>query len=402
MAFYAEKLALAHACMQEQAIDMWIVAGHESATNSEPILPVISDHEFIGYTALVFCGDGTRYCVCTPIDANGYIHAGIFDEVYPFRVSFAQELAQLIGQKKPKSIALNYSEYDPGSDGLSYGAYQMIQDALSIVNYQGSIVSAYPITSVVRGIKSDWELQQIEAACKEAEDIFEAAKAFIREGVTCKDVFDFFQAEVEQRKLGYAWAKSFNPGVFAGKDCPSGHMAPPPVVIQAGQLVNIDFGVKVKEYSCDLQRMYYLLREGESDAPQDAKDAFYAVRDGIQKAAAVLKPGITGNEVDTAARSYITGLGYDDWNAATGHQLGREAHDGGALLAPRKPRYNRPDLIDTPLRAGYVFTLEPGVLTEYGRVGLEEDVVVTADGARFLTPPQQELYLIPWTGGGRK
>ena len=70
------------------------------------------------------------------------------------------------------------------------------------------------------------------------------------------------------------------------------------------------------------------------------------------------------------------------------------AHDGGPLLGPRKPRYNRPDLIDTPLREGFCFTLEPGVETSRGHVGLEEDVVVRKDHAEFLVPPQQELYLI--------
>lgn len=396
MAFYQEKLDLALDCLKENKIDMWIVAGHESATNSEPILSVISDHEFIGYTALVFCADGSKYCVCTPIDANGYIHAGVFDEVYPFNNSFQDELAKVIKMKNPRVIALDYSENDPGSDGLSYGAYLYIQEAFALSGFKGGTVSAYPITSVVRAVKSDWEIARIKKSCAVAEEIFDAAKDYIKAGVTCLDVFNFFQAEVEKRGIAYAWAKSFNPGVFAGKDCPSGHMAPPPIEIKAGHLVNVDFGVKIDEYSCDLQRMYYLLREGETDAPEDAKAAFYAVRDGIARAAAFMKPGVSGNQVDTVAREYITGLGYEDWNSATGHGMGREAHDGGPVLGPRKPRYNRPELIDTPLREGYVFTLEPGVFTAYGRVGLEEDVVIRKDAAEFLTPPQQELYLIPF------
>jgi len=64
------------------------------------------------------------------------------------------------------------------------------------------------------------------------------------------------------------------------------------------------------------------------------------------------------------------------------------------LLGPRKPRYDRPDLIEVPVLEGMVFTLEPGVMTPYGRCGLEEDVVVTPNGAEFLTPPQKELYII--------
>ena len=184
------------------------------------------------------------------------------------------------------------------------------------------------------------------------------------------------------------------PGVFAGYGCPAGHVGAPDFLINKGDVVNIDFGIIVDGYGCDLQRMYYVLADGETDAPQEIKDAFYAVRDGIAMAAKALIPGNTGFEVDKIARDYITGKGYPDWNAALGHQMGRVAHDGGPLLAPERPRFNRPELIHSPLFKGFVFTLEPGVPTSRGRIGLEEDVVIEADGARFLTPPQKELYLI--------
>ncbi|MDR1794279.1 MAG: Xaa-Pro peptidase family protein [Erysipelotrichaceae bacterium] len=394
MAFYKEKIALAKRVMKEKGIDMWIVAGSESATASEPILPVISDGEFIGATALVFCSDGTNYTVCTPIDANGYIHAGIFDEVIGFKVNFETALGELIKRKNPANIALDYSENDPGSDGLTYGFYTVILDALKIAGFSGEVISAYPITSTVRGVKSDWELKRIRHSAKVAEEIFDAAKDFIRPGKTALDVFNFFQSEVDKRKAGYGWSKSCDPGVFSGKDSPGGHMPPPPIAIEAGNMVNIDFGVKINEYSCDLQRMYYILKDGETDAPAEAKRAFNVVRDSILKAAAFLKPGVTGLETDTVCRSYILENGYDDFNHATGHEMGREAHDGGPLLGPRKPRYDRPDLIEVPVLEGMVFTLEPGVMTPYGRCGLEEDVVVTPNGAEFLTPPQKELYII--------
>ena len=103
---------------------------------------------------------------------------------------------------------------------------------------------------------------------------------------------------------------------------------------------------------------------------------------------------MTGNQVDTVAREYIVGKGYPSWNAALGHQLGKVAHDGGVILGPRAPRYDKPELIDTPISNHMVFTLEPGVPTSAGRLGLEEDVLVTERGAQFLIKPQDQLYLI--------
>lgn len=392
--FSKEKIKIAIDALRDEKIDMWIIAGQESATNTEPILAVMSDAEFIGCTALIFCKDGSSTAVCTPIDFNGYVHHGVFDEVIAFPVSFTDTLAEVILKKKPEVIALDYSLENPSADGLSLGMYHLLEEAFKKADYQGKIVSAENIIVRVRGIKSEEEISKIRKACLEAEKIFNDAKSFIKPGMNCKDVYAFFQNEVERKGFGWSWPKSCNPGVFSGDGCPGGHMGAPDFPISRGDVVNIDFGIVVEGYGCDLQRMYYVLKEDESEAPEDIVEAFNTVRDGILLAAKALKPGVTGLEVDTVAREYITGKGYEDWNAALGHQMGRVAHDGGPLLGPEKPRYNKDELIRTPLFENMVFTLEPGIPTRAGRIGLEEDVVVKKDGAEFIVPPQKELYLI--------
>ena len=392
--FSKEKIKIAIDALRDEKIDMWIIAGQESATNTEPILAVMSDAEFIGCTALIFCKDGSSTAVCTPIDFNGYVHHGVFDEVIAFPVSFTDTLAEVILKKKPEVIALDYSLENPSADGLSLGMYHLLEEAFKKADYQGKIVSAENIIVRVRGIKSEEEISKIRKACLEAEKIFNDAKSFIKPGMNCKDVYAFFQNEVERKGFGWSWPKSCNPGVFSGDSCPGGHMGAPDFPISRGDVVNIDFGIVVDGYGCDLQRMYYVLKEDESEAPEDIVEAFNTVRDGILLAAKALKPGVTGLEVDTVAREYITGKGYEDWNAALGHQMGRVAHDGGPLLGPEKPRYNKDELIRTPLFENMVFTLEPGIPTRAGRIGLEEDVVVRKDGAEFIVPPQKELYLI--------
>lgn len=392
--FYKEKIEIAYQALEENDMDMWIVAGQESATNGEPVLDVMGDAEFIGRTALVFNRDHTSCAVCTPLDVNGYINAGVFTETISFPVSFTQSLGEYIAKKVPKRIALDFSENNPASDGLSMGMYKLLQEAFEIAGFQGEVVSAQPIVNLVKGIKNEEELRKMRRACEITQEIFDAAKDFIRPGMNCKDIYAFFTEEVKRRHVGYSWPASCNPGVFSGFGCPNGHMGAPDFPVKAGDVVNVDFGIMVDGYSSDMQRMYYLLQPGETDAPEEVKKAFYCVRDSIQMAADFLKPGVTGNQVDTVCRDNILAGGYDSYGFATGHQIGRVAHDGGPLLGPRKPRYNRPDLIDTPLREGFCFTLEPGVETSHGHVGLEEDVVVRKDHAEFLVPPQQELYLI--------
>ncbi|HEU5086446.1 MAG TPA: M24 family metallopeptidase, partial [Roseiflexaceae bacterium] len=75
-----------------------------------------------------------------------------------------------------------------------------------------------------------------------------------------------------------------------------------------------------------------------------------------------------------------------------GHGLGRACHDGGPLLGPRWERYGRsPEMV---VEAGNVYTLELGIETSAGYIGIEEDVLVTENGCEFLSTRQRELMLI--------
>lgn len=392
--FSKEKISMIWDALEEDSTDMWIVAGQESATNSEPVLQIISDIEFIGCTALVFCRDRTCYAVCTPIDRNGYIHEGVFNAVFPFPVSFAETLAEVIRMKNPEQIALDYSAENPAADGLSLGMFRILEEAFRIAGFRGEIRSAEKMVVRVRGIKTEEELGKIRKACAEAEKIFRDAASFIRPGMNCRDVFRFFQEETERRGFGYAWPKSCNPSVASGAGCPAGHVGAPDYEIRKGAAVNVDFGIICDGYSCDLQRMYYLPDDGEEDVPDDVQYAFETIRDAIAETSAFLKPGVLGVDADRIGREYVTYRGFDEFGCALGHQLGRVAHDGGPLLAPAFPRYDKDELIRTPLHENMVFTLEPGIDTRVGHIGLEEDVVIRKNGAEFLSDPQKELILI--------
>ena len=126
--------------------------------------------------------------------------------------------------------------------------------------------------------------------------------------------------------------------------------------------------------------------------PEPVQRGFDTVAAAIYAVMAAMKPGIPGKEVDAIARKVITEAGYLEYKYATGHQLGRLAHDGGGILGPEWERYG-----DTPnwlIEAGQVYTVEPGVAVEgYGYVGIEEDVLVTEEGAVYLGERQKELIV---------
>jgi Xaa-Pro aminopeptidase len=75
---------------------------------------------------------------------------------------------------------------------------------------------------------------------------------------------------------------------------------------------------------------------------------------------------------------------------ALGHQVGRQAHDGGAVLGPTWERYGRTPYL--PLREGEIYTVELGITVPgRGYLGLEEMVRVTADGIEWLSERQLSM-----------
>ncbi len=189
-----------------------------------------------------------------------------------------------------------------------------------------------------------------------------------------------------------AWDRASCPAVNSGPDSPVGHAGPTDLRLERGHIVHFDFGIRQDEYCSDVQRVVYLLRPDETSAPEPVQRGFYTVLAAVDAAVAAMRPGVTGLEVDAAARRVIVGAGYPEFRYATGHHLGRNAHDGGGVLGPAWERYG--DTPGRPLEAGHVYTVEPGLAVPgYGYIGLEEDVLVTPTGAVYLGEPQRALIL---------
>jgi Xaa-Pro aminopeptidase len=130
-----------------------------------------------------------------------------------------------------------------------------------------------------------------------------------------------------------------------------------------------------------------------NEVPGEIKRGFETITNAIQAAAEFLRPGVRGADADAVARQVVISAGYEPFKNALGHQLGRNAHDGGTLLGPRWARYGA--LPEGVVEAGNVFTLEPNLMTEhYGMISLEEDVRITENGCEFLSTPQRELICV--------
>ncbi|MBN2571760.1 MAG: aminopeptidase P family protein, partial [Ignavibacteriales bacterium] len=210
---------------------------------------------------------------------------------------------------------------------------------------------------------------------------------------TEKQIADFMKAEVNKRKLGYAWDENVCPAVFTGPDTAQAHYKPLARKVQRGDVMNMDFGVKVNGYCSDLQRTFYILEKNEENAPPEVLKGFYTIIEAIQGAKNAIKPGMLGHQIDQIARDIILKNGYDEFPHGLGHQVGIYSHDGTALLGPKWEKYAEKPF--KPIEEGMVFTIEPRLsVPKRGTVTIEEMIIVTKNGAEWLSTPQKNIILI--------
>jgi Xaa-Pro aminopeptidase len=244
---------------------------------------------------------------------------------------------------------------------------------------------------MLRGRKTSEEIERIRTAVRRTERIFEEVIPDLEIGQTERDIYDIFHTQVRAHGLGFAWNPDHDPAVDAGPDKAFGHVGPTSRRTRRGHLLHFDFGVRIDGYCSDLQRMVFF--GSHDEIPEEIERGFKIVTTAIMAAASCLRPGVVGADVDAVAREVVTGAGYETFKNALGHQLGRNAHDGGTLLGPRWKRYGT--LPDGVVEAGNVFTLEPNLMTDhFGMISLEEDVRVTEDGCEFLSTPQKALICV--------
>lgn len=388
-----EKLDQAVGILREQDVDLWLTLVRETSLTSDPCLELVAGTYSAWTGAFLVSASGERLAIVGRFDAPAVRATGAYDEVIAYDESIRPALRGAVERIAPHAIALNYSESDPASDGLTHGLWLVLRQTLSGTPFLERFVSSEGIVNSLRGRKSAEEAARIREAVRETEEIFSVVTSTLGAGMSETEIASAMHREVARRGLGLAWEPDHCPAVNAGPEKEIGHSAPGDLRTARGELLHIDFGVRRTDYCSDLQRVWYLLEESEEDAPEDVRRAWDALWAALDAGASALRPGVAGWEVDAAAREALAAAGYPEPRYALGHQLGRTAHDGGTLLGPRWDRYGTAPL--GLVESGNVFTLEFGTAVPgRGYIGLEEDVLVTADGVEWLSTPQRDISLV--------
>jgi Xaa-Pro aminopeptidase len=394
MTLIQEKIKQAAALLKEFGVDCWITFTRESEICGDPTLVFLAPGPVTWHSAFIVCADGRTRAVVGLYDQKGIEETGAYDKVAGYVTGIKEPLLEFLKDVNPRTIGVNYSKTSEICDGLTHGMYLTLREFLAEAGLADRLASAERIVSALRERKSAVEIGWMKQAVRATEDIFDLVGRFIAPGRTESEIAAFILAEAERRKLATAWGRATCPAVFTGPDTAQAHYSPTGRTVEPGHVLNMDFGVKVEGYCSDMQRTFYVLAPGETGAPEEVMKGFRTIVRAVEASKGAMKPGVEGRAIDAVARSIIVEAGYAEFPHALGHQVGRFAHDGTALLGPAWEKYAQKPF--QKLEEGMVFTIEPR-LTVPGRgvVTIEEMVVVTKDGAEWLGRPQKDIILVP-------
>jgi Xaa-Pro aminopeptidase len=251
---------------------------------------------------------------------------------------------------------------------MTVGEYEGIRSIAKGIEWAPTVGLVEPL----RAVKDKEEIGAIREAIRVAEGAFGMLRAGLKLSETEVETSD--NLENYLRRCG-AREASFPPIIAAGPRAALPHARPDPGArVGDHPYLLVDWGAAVRPlpYKSDLTRVLVTGKVGTK-----FEKVYRTVAEAQRRAIAAIRPGIGAEEIDAEARSVIEEAGFGRFfSHGLGHGIGLDIHE-----APRL-RKGSPDV----LRPGMVLTIEPGIyLPGWGGVRIEDDILVTPEGAEVLT-----------------
>jgi len=387
--------------MRAHGIDMWIVAVKEN--HREPLWEDLGRGYVSGIGYYVFTDRGGDRIERAALGPSGYLleESGAYDIFAP-----ASELVAFVKARDPKRIGINMSDELGSADGLSFTMHRHLVKTLG-EPYASRFVSAERLVSEFRSRRVASEIVAFGEAAGIAVQLAERALSneVVTPGkTTLEDVAWWLQDRLLERGLGSEF------------DMPSVYVTGPDGIvaistaraIMPGDVVMIDWGVQLMNFGTDVKRVAYVLKPGETAAPESIQQAFdkaLAVRSVLKSA---IKPGLPANvtmrNMDAALRA--AGYGVIEFNRPNAdartdvvygfHPVGNTGHDIGPSMTTWQPLQSTFELHPHHIFSFEYFAYTP--IAEWGgrklRVPIEDDAILMEDGIQFLHPANYRLLVI--------
>jgi Metallopeptidase family M24 len=398
------------AVMRAHGVDMWVVTMREY--NEDPVFRgLVSATTFAARRRSIYVFfDRGREKGVERLALGGTSQGGLY-EAYRGEASTSKTqkaelwgmdqwrlFARLVKERNPKTIAVNISADHNFSDGLTVGEWEQMKEALGPelekrVVRNPRLAIDYLALRVPGMAPTYRRLQTI------VHEVISAAfsNLVITPGATTTDdVVWWMRQRVNDMGLG-TW---FQPSVEVQRMGVSESDLGGNPTIQRGDVLHCDFGISAMGLQSDTQHMAYVLKDGETDAPDGLKTALARANRLQDILLEKTKPGKSGNQVLREVLAQMNAEGLD--GTMYSHPIGDHGHGAGPLIGLWDYQEGVPGRGDVPVLPNMWFSTELQVTTPVPewknqpvRMALEEEAEVRPDGVMQWTLRRQtELHLV--------
>ncbi len=381
--------------MDETGIELWVVVAREY--NEDPVIMSLLPEPNLyarRRTILLFHRqqEGVERLAVYRY-GFGEFYKGVWD---PNEEEQYECLAKIIKEKDPKKIGINVSNTFTFGDGLTHGEYTLMVDALGDLSERLVPAEALCIRWLETRSKKELEVYPM---------LVELTHAIIQEAFSSKVItagvttVDDVQWWIRQKMLDLGVEMWFPATVDRQGHGDSYEDNERTRVIHRGDLLHCDVGFYYLGLATDVQQNAYVLKQGETDAPQGLKDALVDANKLQDFLAFAMKNRRTGNEIlrealDTAWADGIKPSIYT-------HPLGVHGHAAGPTIGLWDQQDGVPGRGDYPLHPNTCYAIELNAKKEVPewdnqevRMSLEQDAWWTGEELRFMAGRQKKLHLV--------
>ncbi len=240
------------------------------------------------------------------------------------------------------------------------------------------LTPAQKLLDGLRASKDEGELALMRRAQAITDEAFRAILNFIRPGMTEREIAARLVYELLSRG---GERVSFDPIVAAGPNGSRPHAVPGDQMVEEGMFITMDFGCKSGGYCSDMTRTVAL-----GQPSQEMEEVYSAVLAAQKAGINAARAGVTGQEIDEAARRVLREAGYGEYfSHGFGHSLGVDIHES--------PNANSKE--QRPMPVGAVISAEPGVYIP-GRFGvrIEDVLILNETGCEDITRSPKDLIVL--------
>jgi Xaa-Pro aminopeptidase len=406
--------------MRKHAIDMWVVPMREY--NEDPVFSSITAPETFAArrrTIYVFfdkCAAArtpvTPACI-ERIALGGTTQGGVFEarssmKAIQSAVGGRQAelwgdeqwiaLKQVVEERKPSVIAIDRSKTFAFTDGLSSGELQGMSEALGQTwTAKFRDAEELPLELIASRLPEEEAFfEQMTALVWKMTQTMFSAEVIVPGTTRTSDLVWWWRQRTNDQGLG-TW---FQPSISVQRKGVKGEQLGADPTIQPGDVLHCDVGITVARLNTDTQHLAYVLRPGETTAPEGLRRALANANAMQDIAMEEIRPGRTGNDILGAVLSRmkaknITGTMYS-------HPIGMNGHGSGPLIGLWDYQDGVPGRGDAKVIPSMWYSIELQATTPVPewdgqpvQMAQEEDMIIGADGkTRWAFKRQSQLFLV--------